>query len=631
MKYVSLILASALVLLSSCQRELQVEVEASFTLDHEEYGPMEPVVITNTTQVKNSVIAICKWEWPGNVSYEMEPKDVVFKEVGEYEISLTVTANDGAVKDRCSQIIKVVDNNIKPVADFTWSPTTVKAGDPVTFTDLSTDEDGEIKSWEWKIGGGVRTEQNPVVTIIESGEVEVSLTVTDNRFGTSTKTVVIAVEPGKYNLKLDWLQNYGEAGNFTRFTSPAMSPDGTSVYVTSTDCKLLSLSAADGSQNWSYDYGSKHGVAYLTSYGGKDARVVTPSVDTDGTIFFAGGYNEPNTAGPTATIMALNADGSLKWSVEDGSKTDFGMFAPVITDNAIMTAQTNGGSFTNDQGGCIINKQTGAKIYEVFARQGSQGGMAAYGEMMFLNAGGTAMGTQVIFPNAESGATNWTAVDKADEKCCPGSGRAARSCQMAVSKDGLLYTIYPRDEDDKTKGGVLFCFEISTFEQAPSTATAAKWTRNIMGELSSDKMGSASAPASTGGHGIAIAPDGTLFVTTATSLTAVDKTGKILWRRDSKYRIDGVPAIDNEGFVYYSDRGGNVYKLASDGQLAASVKIDGAEFSSSVTIANNGKLYLVGTDNGKPTLYCLSTNDITGPADSWSQLAGNPCKTGRVK
>ena len=619
-RIISIIFAAVLLLPVSCQQE-PVEVFASFETDRETYGPMEPVVIRNTTVVENSVIAICKWEWAGNVSYDFEPTDVKFEEEGEYIVKLTVTANDDAVKGEYTKTIVVADNNIKPVADFTWNPTTAKAGEAITFSDLSTDEDGKITAWEWNIGGSVSTEQNPVVTVIASGEVKVSLTVTDDRLGRDTKTATITVEKGKYTIDLDWKKTYGADGHRTLYTSPAMSPDGQTLYVTSTDCKLYAF-GIDGSQKWVYDYGSKHGVKYTTSLGGNDARVVTPSVDADGTIFFAGGYNEPNSDGQTATIFALTSAGSLKWAQEDGNKTDFGMFSPVIMDNYVATAQTNGGALTNDQGCVILNKATGEKVIDVFARQGSQGGMAAWGEMLFCNAGGTAMGTQVIFPDL-------TSVPKANEAYCPGAGKAARSCQMAVSKDGILYTFYPRNESDPTKGGTLYSFDPNTFVSVPNSPSESLWSVNIAGELSSDKLGSSTAACGTGGHGMVLSADGTIFVTTRTSLTAVSKAGKVIWTHTPAGRIDCVPAVDNAGFVYYCDRSGNIVKLSSDGQEATRIKLE-AEFSSSITISNDGKLYVVGMENNAPTLFCLTTNDITGPADNWSQLGGNPCKTARM-
>jgi sugar lactone lactonase YvrE len=201
---------------------------------------------------------------------------------------------------------------------------------------------------------------------------------------------------------------------------------------------------------------------------------------------------------------------------------------------------------------------------------------------------------------------------------------------MAVSKEGILYTFYPRNESDPTKGGTLYSFDPNTFVPVPNSPSESIWSVNIAGELSSDKTGSVTAACGTGGHGMVLSADGTIFVTTRTSLTAVSKDGKIIWTHTPAGRIDCVPAVDNAGFVYYCDRSGNIVKLSSDGQEATRIKLE-AEFSSSITISNDGKLYVVGMENNAPTLFCLTTNDITGPADNWSQLGGNPCKTAHMK
>ena len=118
----------------------------------------------------------------------------------------------------CSRIVRFVDENTPPKADFTWSPETVYNGQQLTFTDTSTD-DGKIVSWLWNIGGVEFTEQNPTVIAAPDGKVKamsatksvigdidplqppvqqaetltVTLTVTDNGFKTGTITKKISI------------------------------------------------------------------------------------------------------------------------------------------------------------------------------------------------------------------------------------------------------------------------------------------------------------------------------------------------------------------------------------------------------------------------------------------------------
>jgi photosystem II stability/assembly factor-like uncharacterized protein len=83
--------------------------------------------------------------------------------------------------------------NQPPVAAFSF----VASGLDVNFTDISTDPDGEIISWEWDFGdGNGSTIQNPSHTYDTANTYIVSLTVTDNDDTTSTAVQFIVVQPG---------------------------------------------------------------------------------------------------------------------------------------------------------------------------------------------------------------------------------------------------------------------------------------------------------------------------------------------------------------------------------------------------------------------------------------------------
>lgn len=642
---ISTLLAAVAFLPVSCVQDKKVEVLASFTTDKDVYGFGETVKITNTTTVTNSVIAVCRWDYNGKVSYDFEPEGISFMSEGEYPITLTVTANDNAVKGTCTKTIIVADNNIKPVADFSWAltdpsdptenPVEIKAGDEIRFTDKSTDEDGQIVKWEWKIGGTTSTEQNPVVKISEFGNVDVTLTVTDNMYGSSSKTVTLKVEAGEYFINLDWNQKYEDSdGAFTRFTSPAMSPDGEYVYVTSSGGKLVKFDK-EGNKQWDYDYVAKHNVLYLNLAGTKECPVVTPSVDEDGTVYFAAGFNETsNDEGNTQGIFALNADGTLKWFSGDGHKTRFGWHSPLVLDNAIATAQTYGGDFTDDKACVVINKETGARIQTIYASNGSHGGLSAYRNKIFINAGGGSNnegGTSVGFP---SGTDSWVLVNNSStnkqDEYWPGAGYYARSCQHAISNDGYIYLLYPKTEGSPSDGGILFCYQDSNIPQTASSAPVPEWTLDIPGYLSSEKTGSAAAVTEAGGHGIALGADRTAYVTTKTTISSVSPGGSINWTLNADGKIDCVPAVDNSGCIYYCDsETGYIVKLSPSGQKLAALDL-GAVLASSPTIAEDGTIYVVGVKDGYPTLFSLTSNDCTGPADNWSQLSGNPCKTSCV-
>jgi PKD repeat protein len=67
--------------------------------------------------------------------------------------------------------------NVAPTADFSSSCTDLTC----TFTDLSSDSDGEVTTYAWTFGGeGGSAQKNPTHTFAAGGPISISLTVTDN-------------------------------------------------------------------------------------------------------------------------------------------------------------------------------------------------------------------------------------------------------------------------------------------------------------------------------------------------------------------------------------------------------------------------------------------------------------------
>lgn len=196
LRYV-LLLAAAV---SACSKAPVVEVTASFILNKDVLQVGEELVIENTSEVKNDILAFCKWEYGSDrtgqtVFYGLDLDELSFAEPGLYTLSLTAYAEQGAGQDTYSRKIMVIDENDLPWADFEC-PQIIKVGQEVEFKDKSIDRIGGIKTWNWNIGGISSSVDSPLITFdTPSMGVEVSLTVTD-AFGASdsvTKTIDISL------------------------------------------------------------------------------------------------------------------------------------------------------------------------------------------------------------------------------------------------------------------------------------------------------------------------------------------------------------------------------------------------------------------------------------------------------
>jgi serine protease len=77
-----------------------------------------------------------------------------------------------------------------PEASFSYEADGLTA----TFTDSSSDRNDDMVSWDWNFGdGAMSSDQNPVHTFAETGNYDVTLTVTDSEGLSSTETMMVSV------------------------------------------------------------------------------------------------------------------------------------------------------------------------------------------------------------------------------------------------------------------------------------------------------------------------------------------------------------------------------------------------------------------------------------------------------
>ncbi|MDD5264976.1 MAG: PKD domain-containing protein [Candidatus Bipolaricaulis sp.] len=111
--------------------------------------------------------------------------------------------------------------NQAPVADFDWSPEEPLAREEVEFEDASTDEGGlfgagGVVAWDWDFDDGDSENlKNPSHAFEESGDYDVTLTVTDADGKMSTVEKTVEVSP---SLDGTWKGTWDSCANFFDLT-----------------------------------------------------------------------------------------------------------------------------------------------------------------------------------------------------------------------------------------------------------------------------------------------------------------------------------------------------------------------------------------------------------------------------
>jgi PKD repeat protein len=124
------------------------------------------------------------WEFGDGYSSTLEDPTHQYDEDGTYNVTLTVTDDQGAVNATTKTLIV---SNVAPTASYTFSPTDPIINENISFNDTSSDIDGTLMNWTWDFGdGNTSYEQQPTHAFTSPGNYTVCLTVTDNDDDTDT-------------------------------------------------------------------------------------------------------------------------------------------------------------------------------------------------------------------------------------------------------------------------------------------------------------------------------------------------------------------------------------------------------------------------------------------------------------
>ena len=432
LSYLSIVLLSASVACSDSSemdKAYNSVITPGFTFGEEEIiAGITPVTFTNTTTAEGTTVSEYFWHFgfagEGNWSEEAAPDPIVYNRPGDYTVTLTAWGADGN-RATTTRTITVLADNVLPTADFSYSPQMISIGTTVTFTDKSTDSDGEIVSREWLFPDGTTsTDINATYTFEQMGMFNVQLTVTDDRGGSNSTSKAINVRAGDVNaFTLLWSTAVASADALCAASVVAASDMGY-IYSVSGDGKMVALNT-DGAKVWEYDAMAKDGV-YLKS------EISYPSADTDGTVYWvAHGYGGSSSA---SLVYAFDgATGSVLWknTTAYAPAARIAFSTPCISPSMVIVgSRGTNGAIRGFEKGTGKNTATATP-----ANGGGTSGTIALknGVVIFTNT--AQYGYGIMVPDASF---VWSPVPTSDT-FAPNKILSAGRCQPCVDADNCVY------------------------------------------------------------------------------------------------------------------------------------------------------------------------------------------------
>jgi PKD repeat protein len=163
---------------------------AEFTFSPTDPTIQDEVNITDNSSDPDGTITSWLWDFGDGTNSTSKNPSHIFSQKGEWQVTLTVTDNDGA-EASITHTVAVV--NLPPAAAFNCT-TNPQTDMEIQFTDNSTDPENSSLSWFWDFGDGNTSElQAPTHKFATEGEYNVTLTVTDDENATDAYTMTIPV------------------------------------------------------------------------------------------------------------------------------------------------------------------------------------------------------------------------------------------------------------------------------------------------------------------------------------------------------------------------------------------------------------------------------------------------------
>ena len=462
-----------------------------------------------------------------------------------------------------------------PAANFSVSAEKYQAGQKIEFTDLSEDSDGFITTWEWDFGDSqTSSDQSPDHFYQLGGTYTVKLVAVDNTGSKSdaySQEVIIADDPLANIDAPETLWSFDLEGKINH-SNPAVSDNGT-VFIGFNQA----IRENQGPDFFAIKNGAKlwEQVFIEGSAEKSDQIRSSPSIGPNGNLYTSSYYSRTTfVLNPTTGVIdnQINLDVRVRYNTPT--------FA---ADGTVYIA----GHSRGPQGFHSVNQSLTTPNW-IFESGAEFNATPAIGEDGTIYIGSTNDKFYAINPD---GTEKWSIEY--------GTWTASAT---AIGPDGTIYF-----SGETATGGVLLAVNPDGTE---------KWRKSL--------------PEKAAQGGPAVASDGTIYLGGyEEEMIAYNPDGTEKWSYNAKGPIETVPAIDNDGNLYFGDTNGFFHVVNADGLNPYKVIKIGDEIHSSVAIGSDGIIYVAANQGEFGKVYALKTNATGLQTGGWPMFAKDAKHTGR--
>jgi len=589
----------------SCNEEVvyHTAANANFSTDKDTIELGDFIVFTDLS-IPAKGAEIIEWHWDFgedsiSVSKEQNPT-YTFKSIGSYMVKMTISDSNGRESSNSKLIVVETPYNALAHAEFSMSSARTNLNSLIQFTDLSIPAEGAIiTSWFWDFGENetsVSSTQHPTYTYTSTGNFVVSLTVTDSKNNTSSISHDLVVVDPNETINIIWKKVL--LGAIENTVSPAMSPDGKTVYMwanqSGTDKYDVALKAFDsetGFEKWAFNVNDA--LANLNSGGGVRLVYGSPSVGNNGDIYIAARDLKNTGVARKTFLFAIKSNGEQRWAYNFSLDANINYMTPAIDANGnIYVGHLTTAPFEI----AVLNPLTGVKEKSIPTHLGIRSGISLdkNGNVFFCSTGANG-----LLSFTTSGSFTWQY----------NINFTTTAGSITIDNDGTIYTV----ADGGNNGGLI---------AAITTSGTKKWDYRLKG------------PAQFGG--VVLGADATVYANggrvvpgeNSAGIVALNSNGSLKWHYATDEDVNNcVPLVDNRGYVHFITDKGTYYVITDEGVLYGKKNIGTKSFSSPV-MNNEGKVFIAAEDeNNLSFMYSLET-DASGIASSdWPMKGQNPQRT----